>query len=66
MNADLQGLWNYYFEKDRRKKCELLITDTGYRLTHDEAKKYVRYCIENGHTELYTCPKYDDYLKMKL
>lgn len=62
MNADLQGILDFYGDKPI---SELLLCDNGYYLTDKQARAYIKYCISQGHTELKTCPEYED-IKEKL
>jgi len=60
MNASLQGLWNYYFHNGSRRRCDrILVTSNGRALSHDEAKKYVRYCLGAGFEDLHSCPDFE-------
>lgn len=62
MNADLQGILNYY---GNRPIKDLLMSDNGYMLSANEARAYIKYCLSQGHTELKTCPDFDE-VKEKL
>jgi len=57
MNADLQGILNYY---GKRPIKDLLVSDDGYTLSAKEARVYIKYCLSLGHTELKTCPDWDE------
>lgn len=62
MNADLQGILNYY---GKRPITNLLVTSKGYTLSSQEARAYIKYCLSQGHTDLKTCPEFED-IKNKL
>ena len=60
MNADISGMLNYY----GRRKITCLQTNDGYQLSSFEAKKYLRWCLKHGYTELKNAPDWDEYLKL--
>ena len=61
MNADLEGMWYYYFRKGSKKRCNgIIVTEKGKWLTHNEAMRYVKYCLNQGYTHLKECPEYED------
>lgn len=62
MNADLRGMKLYYKGKSMGG---IIVTDKGKKLNDREARAFINYCIEQGHTELKTCPEFED-IKDKL
>lgn len=62
MNADLQGILNWYGNKPI---TNLLRCNNGYYLSDKEARVYIKYCLKQGHAELKTCPEFED-IKDKL
>ncbi len=61
MNADLQGLWDAYFGKNKAfRNCNIIVTDKGKTLKHHEAEKYIKYCMDKGFKELKDCPEYEE------
>lgn len=57
MNADLQGMLEFYKKKS---VANLIVTDKGKTLNDSEARAFIKYCLSKGHTELNTCPEYED------
>lgn len=57
MNADLQGMLSYFKHK---KMNNIITTEKGYKLSDKEAREYIKYCMSSGHTELKTCPEFED------
>ena len=60
MNADLQGMKNYYAKK--RIPYGLIVTKDGTHLTSDQARKLIEWGIKNGYKDLYSLP---DFIEIK-
>lgn len=57
MNAHLQRMLD--FHKDG-SLGDRIVTNKGKTLNDKEARAYIKYCLSQGHTELNTCPEYED------
>lgn len=57
MNADLQGMLDFH---KNRNLGNLIVTDKGKTLNDAEARTFIKYCLSQGHTELKTCPEFED------
>ena len=61
MNADIEGMLNYY----GRKQINILVSDKGEAIPSKEAKEYLKWCLKRGYKELNDAPDWDEYLKIK-
>ena len=61
MNADLQGMWDYYFSEKSRKRCNnIIVTDLGKSLSHEESRKLIRWGLYNGYKYLKEMPEFEE------
>jgi hypothetical protein len=60
MDANLKGMWNYYFRYPRCPKCHnIIITAAGKKLVHREAKIFVEWALKKGYTRLNDVPEFE-------
>ena len=64
MNASILGMYNYYII-GKRNANGIIVTEDGQVLGNEEAKRYIKWCKENGYEDLHSCPKYSE-VKNKL
>jgi len=61
MNANIQGLLEYF----RHKQLTCLQSNDGRDIPSEDAKIYLRWCLEHGYKDLKDAPDWDEYLKIK-
>ena len=61
MNADIKCMLDFYKHK---KMDRILQADDGTFIQSKDAKKYLNWCLKNGHKDLYSAPDYSKYEKL--
>ena len=64
MNADLQGIKNYYAK--RLIPDGLIVTDDGTSLTSVQARRLIERGIKNGYKDLYSMPDFKEIIELQL
>ena len=60
MNADVQGLNEYFKSRKRKNFYGWLVCKSGYRLSDRECRAYIRWCAKKGYGTLEDCPDFED------
>jgi hypothetical protein len=55
MNADIPGMLLYFQNK---KMGGIIVCADGKRLSDEEARAYLSWCINNGYKDLYSAPEF--------